>query len=74
MAGLLLMQSAIWGLDASVTFATFKAQQVQYAEIGIFIVGSTVTYLPVDSMYQQATVEVVILFKQQDAMALTSFS
>ncbi|MBK8490310.1 MAG: GWxTD domain-containing protein [Saprospirales bacterium] len=68
LAGLLLMQSAIWGLDASVTFATFKAQQVQYAEIGIFIVGSTVTYLPVDSMYQQATVEVVILFKQQDAI------
>ena len=67
-AGLLLMQSALWGLDASVTFATFKAQQVQYVEIGIFIVGTTVTYLPVDSMYQQAAVEVVVLFKQQDAI------
>ncbi|MCB9285024.1 MAG: hypothetical protein H6563_13180 [Lewinellaceae bacterium] len=64
-AGLLLLQCSLRALDASVTFATFKANAIQYVEVGLFVVGTTVTYAPVDSVHQQASVEVVILFKQK---------
>ena len=67
-AGLMLLHGTLWGLDASVTFATFKANELQYVEVGLFIVGTTVTYLPADSIYQQAAVEVVILFRQQETI------
>jgi GWxTD domain-containing protein len=59
-----LLHTAAWGLDASVTFATFKAGDIHYIEVNCYIVGSTVTFIPVDSLSRQASVEVLILFKQ----------
>ena len=66
--GLLLLQNLLWGLDASVTYATFKAGESQYVEVGIFVVGSTVSFVSVDSMQLQAAVEVLILFRQRDTI------
>lgn len=53
-------------LDASITYATFKSPQTNYVEVNLFIMGTTVTYNPInaDSSKAQAAVEVVILFKQ----------
>ncbi|MBK6901854.1 MAG: GWxTD domain-containing protein [Saprospirales bacterium] len=68
LAGLLLLQHALWGLDASVTYATFKAAESQYVEIGVFVVGSTVSFVSIDSTLLQAAVEVIVLFKQNDAI------
>jgi GWxTD domain-containing protein len=65
---LLLLQTALWGLDASLTFSTYKAKESQYIEINLFVVGSTVTYAPVDSVLSQAAVEVIVLFKQEGAI------
>ena len=58
---------SISALDASITFATFKSPQTNYVEINLFIVGSTVNYISLkrDSSLAQASVEVLVLFKQQ---------
>lgn len=64
----LLVQHLLWGLDASVTYATFKAEKTQYVEIGIFVVGSTVSFVYADSSQLQAAVEVLILFRQRDTI------
>lgn len=62
----LLVQTALWGLDAGVSYATFKAENVQYVEVSLYVVGATVAFVPVDSLQSQAAVEVLILFKQGD--------
>lgn len=62
----MLTHAFLWGLDASISFATFKAEDLQYVEVNIYVVGSTLTFLPVDSIHQQAAVEVLILFKKGD--------
>jgi len=60
----LLSLSSLFGLDASVSFATFKAGEQGYVEIFTHVVGSTVTFnLGPDSLYR-STVEVIVLFKQ----------
>jgi GWxTD domain-containing protein len=51
-------------IDASVSYATFKAPQQNYIEIYLHVVGSTIMYEAVDSTTMQAKVEVIILFKQ----------
>ncbi len=55
-------------IDASVSCAVFKSGTQNYAEIYLYIVGSTVKYLPADTTTgnYQAAVEVVILFKQKE--------
>ncbi|MEM6965898.1 MAG: hypothetical protein AAF573_14115, partial [Bacteroidota bacterium] len=61
----LLVAFSSKALDASITFATFKSPSQNYVEIYLHMVGATVTYVPnADSTAAQATVEVVILFKQ----------
>lgn len=66
--GFLLLHNLLWGLDASVTYATFKAENTQYVEIGIFVVGSTVSFVFVDSLHLQSNVEVLVLFRQRDTI------
>ncbi|MFZ2901268.1 MAG: GWxTD domain-containing protein [Saprospiraceae bacterium] len=60
----ILLQTALWGLDASVSYATFKAENIQYVEVNLYVVGATVAFVPVDSLQSQAAVEVLILFKK----------
>lgn len=55
------------GLDASISFATFKSPQQNYIEVYLYVVGKTVEYVPTtDTTLLQAGVEVVIIFKQKD--------
>lgn len=62
---LLLLINTSKALDASITFATFKSPSQNYVEIYLHMVGTTVTYVSnADSTSSQASVEVVILFKQ----------
>lgn len=52
-------------LDASISYATFKSPQQNYIEVYLYVVGKTVTYVPLaDSIMAQAGVEIVILFKK----------
>jgi len=67
-AALMLLHNSLQGLDASVTYATFKAENTQYVEVGIFIVGSTVSFVFADSLNLQANVEVLLLFRQRDTI------
>ena len=61
---LLLQIQASQALDASISYSNFKSSDNQYIEIFFNIVGETVGFLPLDSGYNQANIEIVILFKQ----------
>ncbi|NJL74994.1 MAG: hypothetical protein HC892_08140 [Saprospiraceae bacterium] len=63
---LLLWFQASWALEATVDYAVFQQPSGAYLEIYLHIVGRSVKYVPIDTLHQQATVEVVLLFKQQD--------
>lgn len=56
----------LFAIDASVTFATFKAPSQGYVEIYLQVVGQTVKFTPSakDSTAKQAVVEIIILFKK----------
>ena len=56
--------SSLKALDASVSYATFKGSQQNYVEVYLHIVGNTVNFQTVDTGQYQASVEVLILFKQ----------
>jgi GWxTD domain-containing protein len=53
-------------LDASLSYATFKAPGQTYIEIYLHLMGQTITYQPAGKDQQQAKVEVIILFKEGD--------
>jgi GWxTD domain-containing protein len=57
---------SLWALDASVSFAKFKSPASHYVELTVFVVGSTIEFVPVaaDSTQLQGSVEVIVLFKQ----------
>lgn len=59
---LLSLPYGLRALDASVTLAAFITPERPYVEVSVFVVGSTVSYQPVDSLTAQARVDVVILF------------
>ena len=62
----LLSSFSSQALDASISFATFKSPQQNYVEVYLYVVGKTITYVPMtDTTFSQAGVEVVILFKQK---------
>ena len=63
---LLLWFQASWALEATVDYAVFQQPSGAYLEIYLHLVGRSLKYVPIDTLYQQATVEVVLLFKQQD--------
>ncbi len=59
-----LLQSSIsFGMDISVSYATFKGDQSDYVEVYLYAVGSTLEQNEIDSQFQ-ANIEVTILFKQ----------
>ncbi|MEO1515729.1 MAG: GWxTD domain-containing protein [Bacteroidota bacterium] len=60
----LLMSGLLKALDTSISFATFNSPAKPYVEIYLHIVGKTVSFAPIDSTTKQASIEVVILFKQ----------
>ena len=62
----LFLAPSAFGLDASISYAAFKAPEQPYVEIYLHVVGETLTFAEIDSLYKQGKVEVVILFKQGD--------
>lgn len=61
----LLLSFSSQALDASISYATFKSPQQKYVEVYLYVVGKTVSYVPmVDTTFAQAGVEVIILFKR----------
>ncbi len=57
----------LFAIDASVNCLTFRTTAQNYAEIYLYVVGSTVQYHPTDTLGNyEAAVEVVILFKQKE--------
>ncbi len=58
--------TSMQALDASIAYATFKSPEQNYAEIYLHLVGNTVNFITIDSGQYQASVEVIILFKQYD--------
>ncbi len=63
---LLASSLALRAMDASISFATFRSAEYAYVEVYLYLVGRTATFKPVQDSLQQATVEVLIVFKQQD--------
>ncbi len=60
---------ALWALDASISYATFKSTTGNYIEVYLNIVGQTVAFVPLTEPGKlQANLEVVILFKQGDTV------
>ena len=53
-------------LDASISYATFKGQSANYIEVYLHIAGGTVEFVPATDSTVQASLDVVILFKQGD--------
>ncbi len=58
------MSASLLALDASVSYATFNSPSQSYIEIYLHISGRTVDFQSVSDSTIQASVEVVILFKQ----------
>lgn len=61
-----LSAKQVRALDASISYATFKGQNDNYIEVYLHIVGATAGFVPVTDSTSQATLDVVILFRQQD--------
>ena len=51
-------------IDVSVSYATFASPTQNYVEIYLHVVGSTVEFVPLDTVNSQAAVEFMILFKK----------
>jgi len=51
-------------MDASLSYATFNAQGQPFVEIYLHVIGQSVAFAKADVVNNQATVEVVILFKK----------
>lgn len=60
----LLASSPLWSIDASISYATFQSPEQPYIEVYIHIAGSSVHYVTAQDSSLQASVEVVLLFKQ----------
>lgn len=57
--------TASYALDASISYAPFKTAEFSYLEVYVHVVGSTLTFEQIDSLYQQGKVEVILLFKEE---------
>ena len=53
-------------LDASVTFACFKSPEQAYVEVYLHVLGNSLGQVPMEDSLFQSSVEVVILFKQEE--------
>lgn len=57
-------------MEASVSYAGFKSPgQSSYVEVYFFITGGSLKYLVVDDSLQQASVDVLVMFKQGEQIA-----
>ena len=59
---LLALQSK--AMDASLSYATFNAQGQPFVEVYLHIIGQSVAFAQADVINNQASVEVIILFKK----------
>ena len=60
---------ALWALDASISYATFKSTTGNYIEVYLNIVGQTVAFVPLTEPGKPpANRDVVCLFKRGDTV------
>ncbi len=59
-----LMNSNLKALDASVSYASFKSTEFSFIEVYLNILGTTLEYHTTDSIMYQASVDILILIKQ----------
>ncbi|MBI5916163.1 MAG: GWxTD domain-containing protein [Bacteroidetes bacterium] len=52
------------GMDANISYATFKSDDGGYIEVYLHVVGTSVEFMPVTDSTKRAVVDVVVLFKQ----------
>ena len=57
--------SLSFGMDISVSYATFKGDKSDYVEVYLYAVGSTLTQMAIEDNFQ-SNIEVTVLFKQGD--------
>lgn len=62
----LLAQSSIFALSASISYATFKSDDQAYIEVYTYLFGSSLTYITQEDSLLQAGAEVIILVKSGD--------
>lgn len=55
--------SMSFGMDISVSYATFKGDKSDYVEVYLYAVGSTLTQMAIEDQFQ-SNIEVTVLFKQ----------
>lgn len=55
-------------LDVSIHHVTFKGAGSDYVELHLHVVGSTVNFISIDSSTLQASLDVIVLFKQGEAI------
>ena len=63
---LAMAQVQSWAVKASVTYSTFKGETENFVEIQLHVVGSTVTFLSIDSLTSQAAVDVTLIFSKDE--------
>lgn len=51
-------------LETSISYSTFNSPKTPYIEVYVHVIGSTVKYIPIDSSFSKAKVEVLILIKK----------
>ncbi len=59
----LIQFGSSFGMDISVSYATFKGDKSDYVEVYLYAVGSTLKQMPVEDKFQ-SNIEVTILFMQ----------
>ena len=57
-----------FALDASVSYASFKTPSQNYIEVYLKLVGNTLDYEMIDSLSYQATVEIIMILRKEDAI------
>ena len=63
---LVFCQIQMFAIKASVTYSTFKGQAENFVEIQLHIVGSTVKFMPIDTLTSQAAVDVTLIFSKDE--------
>lgn len=58
----ILVTVQVYALDLSVQHACFRSGDRSYVELSLYIVGSSLTYQPVDSLLNQAAVDIAVIF------------
>ncbi|MEL6718863.1 MAG: GWxTD domain-containing protein [Bacteroidota bacterium] len=67
---LLSIVAPLLAVDASVSFATFKNVDQPYVEIYTYVLGQSIAYTTEDSIQYQASVEMTVIFRQEERIVL----